>query len=99
MGTFIVEGWTETNEIMSEILNRNETQEIVVTKLVEIAEFYGFEGWLINIECEIDPKSIESLITFIKLLTDTMHTHNPHRYLILGLIFITCCKFTANSIF
>ena len=82
LGTFIVEGFHQTNPIMDQILDKREIMENVVSKLVAIAQHYCFEGWLINIECKIDPKYIESLITFTKLLTDAMHSYDSQSLVI-----------------
>ncbi|VDK51475.1 unnamed protein product [Anisakis simplex] len=69
LGTFITE-WTSGAKICSEILASAENVERTVDKLVEIAKFYNFEGWLVNIENEIEPTQLEMLHRFVSLLTE-----------------------------
>jgi len=49
-GTFIVE-WDAGSERLQYILQSEETFRRVADKLVDICQFYGFDGWLLNIEC------------------------------------------------
>ena len=44
---------------------------------VEIADYYGFDGWLINIENPIRPDHVPALQQFVQLLTLLMHSRRP----------------------
>jgi endo-beta-N-acetylglucosaminidase D len=45
---------------------------------VEVAMYYKFDGWFINIESELrDPAHAAAMIEFIRYLTNAMHTHIP----------------------
>lgn len=51
-----------------------------VSKLVDITLFYGFDGWLLNIENKIREEQIGNLIYFIKLLVNALRTLDSSRY-------------------
>ena len=51
-GTIITE-WKDGAKLCMEMLQNSEQIERAVNILVEIAEYYRFEGWLVNIENEI----------------------------------------------
>jgi len=82
LGTLIVEGWTEGKSICGQMLSSTDIIEKVSSQLVEIAKLYHFDGWLINIECEVEPNRIETLVSFVELLTEKMHKNVPQRYVI-----------------
>ncbi|CAL1291727.1 unnamed protein product [Larinioides sclopetarius] len=46
-------------------------------QLVNIATYYNFDGWLINIENEVKPYQIPLLKYFVKSLTTKMHAYIP----------------------
>ncbi|CAP28720.2 Protein CBR-ENG-1 [Caenorhabditis briggsae] len=75
LGTFITE-WKSGKEICSRILENEETMEKTVNSLVAVANYYGFDGWLINIENEIDEEKIELLICFCEKLTQKSKEKN-----------------------
>jgi endo-beta-N-acetylglucosaminidase D len=39
-----------------------------VEKLVSIMTYYGFDGWLINIECSLPADAIPKLIRFVSAM-------------------------------
>ena len=49
LGTLITE-WEDGVQICSEFLQDRESFENLANQLVDIAEYYRFDGWLINIE-------------------------------------------------
>uniref|UniRef100_A0A1I7T8K3 Mannosyl-glycoprotein endo-beta-N-acetylglucosaminidase n=1 Tax=Caenorhabditis tropicalis TaxID=1561998 RepID=A0A1I7T8K3_9PELO len=77
LGTFITE-WKPGKEICSKILGNEETMEKTADSLVAVANYYGFDGWLINIENEIDKDKIELLIQFCSRLTQKSKEYNPN---------------------
>lgn len=80
MGTLIIEGWTQSKTICTQMLSSLDMAERVASKLVEIANQYHFDGWLINIECEVEPNKVETLVSLMKVLTEMMHSKVPQRY-------------------
>ena len=65
MGTLITE-WDGGRILCSALL---QLSEIIAEKLKEIQEFYGFDGWLVNIENPVDEnKDVPKLINFVELL-------------------------------
>lgn len=68
LGTFITE-WDAGKAICSKILENEEVMEKTVDSLVVVANHYGFDGWLINIENEIEKEKIGLLIQFCSNLT------------------------------
>ncbi|KAG0173961.1 hypothetical protein DFQ28_002995 [Apophysomyces sp. BC1034] len=95
LGTFIVEGDSGTPELDAFLEGPPELYEDYETdptriwspyyadKLVEIAKFYGFDGWLINIESEFPsfptaPQlKAQQLTDLIAYLTTRMHKEIP----------------------
>ncbi|KAG7335189.1 hypothetical protein KOW79_001785 [Hemibagrus wyckioides] len=76
IGTFITE-WTEGGKICEVFLAEEEKYRSVADKLVQIAQCYGFDGWLINIENVLSQGSVKHLAPFLRYLTDQMHEHVP----------------------
>ncbi|RUS76049.1 hypothetical protein EGW08_016179, partial [Elysia chlorotica] len=73
LGTIITE-WDDGAAICKQMLESFALVDELTTKLANIAAFFGFDGWLINIENKIEPDQIPPLQTFIKLLTQKCHT-------------------------
>ena len=73
LGTVITE-WDDGAAICAEIFQSTAHVEKVVKVLVDIANYYQFDGWLINIENPIDPNKIDNVQLFLSRLTDLMHT-------------------------
>lgn len=76
LGTFITE-WKEGKEICHEFLASENSVKRVVSQLIEIARYHKFEGWLINIENEIEPEKVDDLVLFVKELTLSMKEVSP----------------------
>nr|CAB3242571.1 cytosolic endo-beta-N-acetylglucosaminidase-like [Phallusia mammillata] len=72
LGTFITE-WTEGAKRCREFLSCEALWKATANRLVDIAKFYGFDGWLLNFECAIEPSKVEALQQFVKYLRDQMH--------------------------
>ncbi|CAI2348128.1 unnamed protein product [Caenorhabditis sp. 36 PRJEB53466] len=77
LGTFITE-WIPGKEICAMILESEESVEKTVNCLVAVANHFGFDGWLINIENEIDEKKIELLLRFCSSLTKKSRESNEN---------------------
>ncbi|CAK8690478.1 unnamed protein product [Clavelina lepadiformis] len=72
LGTFITEG--EDGFLRCKyMLSSTVIWKATADKLIEVATYYGFDGWLINIENEINTEKVSDLIEFIGYLTAGMH--------------------------
>ncbi|XP_033631181.1 cytosolic endo-beta-N-acetylglucosaminidase-like [Asterias rubens] len=76
LGTVITE-WTDGSERCQEAFSSEASYKALADKLVAIAQFYKFDGWLINIENQILPQHMPQLVAFIPYLTAEMHKHLP----------------------
>lgn len=57
----------------AELLRSEETADRAAAKLTQIAVDHGFDGWLVNIENQVDPgKKIDVMVHFLKSLTAQM---------------------------
>jgi mannosyl-glycoprotein endo-beta-N-acetylglucosaminidase len=76
-GTIITE-WDAGRELLEELLSSPAKMERSVQQLVNIALYYRFDGWLVNVENEIDVEHIANLLEFVRMLTDAMHRAVSH---------------------
>jgi len=72
LGTIITE-WKEGKQILEEILRDESKIDAFVEKCTDIASFYGFQGWLLNIENPVDWTLVPYLLELVKKLTDKTH--------------------------
>ncbi|XP_056871680.1 cytosolic endo-beta-N-acetylglucosaminidase isoform X4 [Takifugu flavidus] len=71
-GTFITE-WEDGSVACETFLKDEESYRAVADKLVQICYFYGFDGWLINIENTLSEIAVQNTPLFLRYLTDQMH--------------------------
>ncbi|CAN6921489.1 unnamed protein product, partial [Brassica oleracea] len=76
LGTFITE-WDEGKATCNEMLATKESAQMYAERLAELATSLGFDGWLINIENEIDEEQIPNLMEFVSHLTKVLHLSTP----------------------
>ncbi|KAM5556757.1 cytosolic endo-beta-N-acetylglucosaminidase 1 [Rosa sericea] len=76
LGTFITE-WDEGKLICNKLLSTKESVEMYAERLVELAVALGFDGWLINMEVELELGQIPNLKAFVSYLTQRMHSSVP----------------------
>ncbi|KAK7387478.1 hypothetical protein VNO78_28314 [Psophocarpus tetragonolobus] len=76
LGTFITE-WDEGRAACDTLLSTKETAHMYAERLAELAADLGFDGWLINMEVNLDQGQISNLIEFVDHLTFTMHSSVP----------------------
>ena len=72
-GTFITE-WEKGTSMCDELLSNETKMQCCVNQLAKIAEFHGFEGWIVNIENDLPPSMVPKMIDFVTYLTKAMHT-------------------------
>lgn len=65
LGTFITE-WGDGSEKCSILFANEESAERTARQLTAIAAFYRFEGWLVNIENEMEAALIPNLLHFVR---------------------------------
>ncbi|XP_071107359.1 cytosolic endo-beta-N-acetylglucosaminidase-like [Haliotis cracherodii] len=73
LGTFITE-WNDGKKICSEFLQSSRDFRGLANKMVEIMKYYGFDGWLINIENVIEEDKVIHLREFVAYLTQRCHS-------------------------
>ena len=66
LGTFITE-WDAGKTACGRLFSSEAAAECCAHQLAAIAAWHGFEGWLINIENELDLEMIPHLLTFLRL--------------------------------
>eukprot|EP00049_Salpingoeca_infusionum_P009830 m.167257 g.167257 ORF g.167257 m.167257 type:complete len:220 (-) comp14455_c0_seq6:2124-2783(-) len=67
LGTFITE-WHQGAEICRKLLSNPTTWTAVAHQMARMMAYYGFDGWLVNIENKIEPEHTRFLLEFIALL-------------------------------
>eukprot|EP00850_Spirogloea_muscicola_P020113 SM000207S06188 [mRNA] locus=s207:137974:139855:- [translate_table: standard] len=72
LGTFITE-WEAGAELCGALLASPTTVRTAAAQLASIADYYGFDGWLVNIENEVDSSQVPLLIDFVAALSTEMH--------------------------
>ncbi|XP_039247841.2 cytosolic endo-beta-N-acetylglucosaminidase-like [Styela clava] len=73
LGTFIAESFNGFSKRCEAIFSLDCIWKTVADELVDIAKFYKFEGWLINIESNMNKPNTENMLKFVNYLTDKMH--------------------------
>eukprot|EP00912_Choanoflagellata_sp_UC4_P002458 UC4_evm2s1556 len=76
LGTFITE-WERGAMICEKVFGTLFKAEELATRLACIAKYYGFDGWLINIENPLKAAYIPNVQAFLKRLKSILTTYNP----------------------
>ncbi|XP_049632104.1 cytosolic endo-beta-N-acetylglucosaminidase isoform X1 [Suncus etruscus] len=77
LGTFITE-WTNGALLCESFLAGHESSyQAVADKLVQVAQFFRFDGWLINIENSLSLAAVKNLPSFLRYLTAQLHQQVP----------------------
>eukprot|EP00050_Salpingoeca_kvevrii_P022588 m.128667 g.128667 ORF g.128667 m.128667 type:complete len:821 (-) comp9754_c0_seq1:37-2499(-) len=76
LGTLITE-WEKGEQICAQFLESEATVAALVEKLVDIAVYYNFDGWLVNIENPIPQAKITLLHKLVQSLTQQLHAARP----------------------
>ncbi|CAG7890523.1 unnamed protein product [Brassica rapa] len=59
------------------MLATKESAQMYAERLAELVTSLGFDGWLINIENEIDKEQVPNLMEFVSHLTKVLHLSTP----------------------
>ncbi|XP_021295371.1 cytosolic endo-beta-N-acetylglucosaminidase 1 [Herrania umbratica] len=73
LGTFITES-AEGKAICQKLLSTKESAQKYAERLAKLAVALGFDGWLLNMEVELEVGQIPNLKEFVSHLTQTMHS-------------------------
>lgn len=73
LGTFILE-WDAGRTMANKLLSTKVSAHMYAERLAELAQALGFDGWLINMEVNLDMGQIPNLKEFVSHLTQTMHS-------------------------
>lgn len=65
LGTLITE-WDAGRDACRQLFADEQTAKHAATQLADIALYFGFEGWLINIENDLDADVIHNVIYFLR---------------------------------
>ncbi|XP_020013683.2 cytosolic endo-beta-N-acetylglucosaminidase isoform X1 [Castor canadensis] len=77
LGTFITE-WNNGGRLCEAFLAGDErSYQAVADQLVRIAQFFGFDGWLINIENSLSLAAVGNTPPFLRYLTTQLHQQVP----------------------
>ncbi|XP_029455015.1 cytosolic endo-beta-N-acetylglucosaminidase isoform X2 [Rhinatrema bivittatum] len=77
LGTFITE-WEAGARVCESFLAGEESSfRAVADQMVRVAQFYRFDGWLINIENLLSVVAAKNTPHFLRYLTEQMHQHVP----------------------
>ncbi|XP_036853109.2 cytosolic endo-beta-N-acetylglucosaminidase isoform X2 [Manis javanica] len=77
LGTLITE-WKDGGQLCESFLAGDKrSYQAVANQLVLIAEFFHFDGWLINIENSLSLAAVENMPHFLQYLTAQLHQQVP----------------------
>nr|XP_012308990.1 cytosolic endo-beta-N-acetylglucosaminidase [Aotus nancymaae] len=77
LGTFITE-WNEGARLCEAFLAGDErSYQAVANQLVQIAQFFRFDGWLINVENPLSLAAVGNMPPFLRYLTTQLHRQVP----------------------
>lgn len=68
LGTLIMEGATGMQEMNTILLSSAHNMALVVRQLVRLCNFYRFDGYLLNFECNVDPALVSRVRLFVAVL-------------------------------
>lgn len=71
LGTIITE-WGPGKQLLEKILASDDNIEKFTAVTAAICAHYGFHGWLLNIENEVEPELVGQLIKLTKKLTEAV---------------------------
>lgn len=78
LGTLIVENTDGQAALYNDILSSKEQVERVANSLVELCKRLKFEGWLLNVEVNVDIEKIPMLLYLVEYLTHKTRKEVPH---------------------
>ncbi|KAM6175555.1 cytosolic endo-beta-N-acetylglucosaminidase [Erethizon dorsatum] len=77
LGTFITE-WSDGAKLCEAFLaGDSHSYQTVANQLVQIAQFFRFDGWLVNIENSLSVAAVRNMPAFLRYLTAQLHQRVP----------------------
>lgn len=76
IGTIIVE-FDAGKKVLDQLLRSREDTNRYIEAIVLVTKNFGFEGWLLNIECRADPEQVPSIKAFTRQLSKRIHEEIP----------------------
>lgn len=77
LGTIIVE-FDNAKKTLDELLHSRQDLYRYVEALVLVTKNFGFDGWLLNIECGVDTEEVPLLKEFVRQMTKRIHDEIPN---------------------
>lgn len=77
LGTLIVE-FDRAKPILDELLRSSHNIDRYVEALVVVTKNFGFDGWLLNIECKADAHQVPFLKQFVRQMSKRIHEEIPN---------------------
>ena len=102
LGTIITE-WGPGKQLLERILASDENIERFTAVTASMCVHYGFHGWLLNIENEVEPELVSQLIKLTRALTEAVKSKIGEEGVVLWYDSVTikvrpslCCIFTSS---
>ncbi|XP_064537007.1 cytosolic endo-beta-N-acetylglucosaminidase [Drosophila montana] len=77
LGTYIAEGHSG-KQLLHEILDSAESVQRTVAAMTRLCLHFGFEGWLVNVECPVRAEAMPNLYLFVEELRQATERQVPH---------------------
>lgn len=77
LGTIIIE-FDAAKHILDGLLRSKHDTNQYIEALVLVTKNFGFDGWLLNIECRADREQVPLLKAFTRRLTERIHDEIPN---------------------
>ncbi|XP_068158748.1 cytosolic endo-beta-N-acetylglucosaminidase isoform X1 [Drosophila tropicalis] len=77
LGTYIVED-DQGSRLLHEVLANVESVQRIVAAMTRLCLHFGFEGWLVNVECRVRAESMANLYRFVEELREATENQVPH---------------------
>ena len=90
LGTFITE-WESGSLLCELLLWTEQSAEAAAMQLARIALYYGFDGWLLNIENPVLHRLIPNLIHFIRHALHNYHCYTLSSSCMHALLLLHAC--------
>jgi mannosyl-glycoprotein endo-beta-N-acetylglucosaminidase len=76
LGTLIAE-WAAGAAAMAALLATDAAADAAADQLAALARHLSFDGWLVNVECELEPALVPRLLRLLRRLTAAVRAANP----------------------
>lgn len=77
LGTLIIE-FDAAKHIIDELLHSRQDTYRYIEALVLVTKSFGFDGWLLNVECSVQSNQVPLLKEFVRQMTIRIHEEIPN---------------------